>query len=69
MLMFYNKVFPIIDAACLVQRSGWTRDMDVFLQWLAAIPFTGGGFSEVAIAEGIAEALMVHTHNLHLYVL
>lgn len=43
--------------------------MDVFLQWLAAIPFAGGGFSEVAIAEGIAEALMVRTHNVHLYVL
>lgn len=34
--------------------------MDVFFQWLAAIPFIGGGFSEVAIAEGLAEALMVH---------
>eukprot|EP00268_Persea_americana_P017647 TRINITY_DN18530_c0_g1_i1.p1 TRINITY_DN18530_c0_g1~~TRINITY_DN18530_c0_g1_i1.p1 ORF type:complete len:765 (+),score=185.35 TRINITY_DN18530_c0_g1_i1:296-2590(+) len=56
-LVVFNAHGPY--SACLVQRSGWTRDMDVFLQWLAAIPFTGGGFSEVAIAEGIAEALMM----------
>jgi mediator of RNA polymerase II transcription subunit 25 len=35
--------------------------MDVFFQWLSAIPFTGGGFCEAAIAEGLAEALMVCT--------
>ncbi|XP_077232710.1 phytochrome and flowering time regulatory protein (PFT1) isoform X3 [Tasmannia lanceolata] len=44
---------------CLVQRSGWTRDMDVFIHWLSTIPFIGGGFSEVAILEGLAEALMM----------
>ncbi|KAG2662911.1 hypothetical protein I3760_16G003700 [Carya illinoinensis] len=43
---------------CLVQRTGWTRDVDIFLQWLSAIPFAGGGFSDAAIAEGLAEALM-----------
>ncbi|KAF8389791.1 hypothetical protein HHK36_024310 [Tetracentron sinense] len=47
------------SSACLVQRSGWTRDMEMFLQWLSAIPFTGGGFSEAAIGEGLAEALMM----------
>ncbi|CAN1314485.1 Mediator of RNA polymerase II transcription subunit 25 [Linum perenne] len=46
-------------SACLVQRSGWTRDVDIFLQWLSAIPFIGGGFSDAAIAEGISEALMM----------
>ncbi|KAK4487499.1 hypothetical protein RD792_005859 [Penstemon davidsonii] len=46
-------------SACLVQRSGWTRDMDIFFQWLSAIPFAGGGFNDAAIAEGLAEALMV----------
>ncbi|KAG8382932.1 hypothetical protein BUALT_Bualt05G0131300 [Buddleja alternifolia] len=46
-------------SACLVQRSGWTRDMDIFFQWLSAIPFAGGGFSDAAIAEGLAEALMM----------
>ncbi|KAJ6324508.1 hypothetical protein OIU76_011745 [Salix suchowensis] len=45
-------------SACLVQRSGWTRDVDIFLQWLSAIPFAGGGFNDAAIAEGLSEALM-----------
>ncbi|XP_015895700.3 mediator of RNA polymerase II transcription subunit 25 isoform X1 [Ziziphus jujuba] len=44
---------------CLVQRSGWTRDIEIFLQWLSAIPFSGGGFSDAAIAEGLSEALMM----------
>ncbi|XP_062111181.1 mediator of RNA polymerase II transcription subunit 25 isoform X2 [Humulus lupulus] len=44
---------------CLVQRSGWTRDIDNFLQWLSAIPFSGGGFNDAAIAEGLSEALMM----------
>ncbi|KAK4749027.1 hypothetical protein SAY87_026476 [Trapa incisa] len=46
-------------SASLVQRSGWTRDVDIFLQWLLAIPFVGGGFNDAAIAEGLAEALMM----------
>lgn len=49
----------VCNSACLVQRSGWTRDMDLLFHWLSAIPFSGGGFSEAAIAEGLAEALMV----------
>ncbi|GMN70651.1 hypothetical protein TIFTF001_039690 [Ficus carica] len=44
---------------CLVQRSGWTRDIDNYLQWLKAIPFSGGGFNDAAIAEGLSEALMM----------
>ncbi|GLU04780.1 hypothetical protein SLE2022_219120 [Rubroshorea leprosula] len=44
---------------CLVQRSAWTKDVDVFLQWLSALPFSGGGFSDAAIAEGLSEALMM----------
>ncbi|KAM0961403.1 hypothetical protein ACFX15_020236 [Malus domestica] len=44
---------------CLVQRSGWTRDVNLFLHRLSAIPFSGGGFSEAAIAEGLSEALMM----------
>ncbi|XP_022545963.2 mediator of RNA polymerase II transcription subunit 25 isoform X1 [Brassica napus] len=44
---------------CLVQRSGWTRDVDIFLHWLSSIQFAGGGFSEAATAEGLAEALMM----------
>ncbi|GAU44368.1 hypothetical protein TSUD_241810 [Trifolium subterraneum] len=45
----------------LVQRTGWTRDPDVFLQWLSSIPFSGGGFNDAAIAEGLAEALMSYS--------
>ncbi|KAL5726291.1 hypothetical protein ACHQM5_009345 [Ranunculus cassubicifolius] len=44
-------------SAFLVQRSGWTKNVDLFLHWLSSISFTGGGFSDVAIAEGLAEAL------------
>ncbi|XP_042461765.1 mediator of RNA polymerase II transcription subunit 25-like isoform X2 [Zingiber officinale] len=43
----------------VVQRSGWTKDLDIFLQWLSTMCFSGGGFSEGAIAEGLSEALMM----------
>ncbi|XP_047946516.1 mediator of RNA polymerase II transcription subunit 25-like isoform X2 [Salvia hispanica] len=46
-------------SACLVRRTGWTRNMDLLLHWLSVIPFAGGGFSDAAIAEGLAEALMM----------
>ncbi|MED6125918.1 Mediator of RNA polymerase II transcription subunit 25 [Stylosanthes scabra] len=46
-------------SSVLVQRTGWTRDPDVFFLWLSSIPFTGGGFNDAAIAEGLAEALMM----------
>jgi mediator of RNA polymerase II transcription subunit 25 len=49
-------------SAFCVQRSGWTKDMNVFLSWLSGISFSGGGFSEAAISEGLAEALMVLTY-------
>ncbi|XP_042503107.1 mediator of RNA polymerase II transcription subunit 25 [Macadamia integrifolia] len=54
-LVMFNAHGPF--SGCLVQRSGWTTDMDVFLQWLSAIPFSGGGFSDAAISEGLSEAL------------
>ncbi|KAK7275218.1 hypothetical protein RIF29_16327 [Crotalaria pallida] len=44
---------------CLVQRTGWTKDPDVFFLWLSAIPFGGGGFNDAAIGEGLSEALMM----------
>nr|GEY44698.1 hypothetical protein [Tanacetum cinerariifolium] len=43
----------------LVQRSGWTTSVDYFLEWLSAINFSGCGFCEAAIAEGLAEVLMM----------
>lgn len=39
--------------------SGWTRDANVFLHWFSAVPFTGGGFTDAAVREGLSEALMV----------
>lgn len=53
------NTFQFHLAGCPVQRSGWTRDVDNFLQWLSAVPFCGGGFNDAAIAEGLSEALMV----------
>lgn len=46
-------------SACLVQRSGWTIHPDFFSEWLSSIPFSGGGFNDAAIAEGLGEALMM----------
>lgn len=47
--------------------------MDIFFQWLSAIPFGGGGFNDAAIAEGLAEALMVcgdvNSFSAHLYLI
>jgi len=48
-----------IYSPVLVQRSGWTRDPEVFLDWLSSISFSGGGFNDAAVAEGLAEALMM----------
>ncbi|OVA05026.1 Mediator complex [Macleaya cordata] len=56
-LVVFNAHGPF--SGCLVQRSGWTRDVDIFLQWLSGIPFSGGGFSDAAIGEGLSEALMM----------
>ncbi|KAG6550746.1 hypothetical protein Mapa_007650 [Marchantia paleacea] len=47
------------SSGCLIQRSGWTSSADVFSRWLSAIHFEGGGFGEAAIAEGLAEALIM----------
>lgn len=44
---------------CWLQRSGWTSNLDVFLQWLSAINFCGGGLGDAATAEGLADALLM----------
>lgn len=58
---FFFRLILIISffLACLVQRSGWTKDVNIFFNWLSSIQFAGGGFNEAATAEGLAEALMV----------
>ncbi|XP_078153645.1 mediator of RNA polymerase II transcription subunit 25-like isoform X5 [Carex rostrata] len=44
-----------------VQRTGWTRDVERFLQWLTNLPFSGGGFGDACTAEGLSDAiLMLH---------
>ncbi|KAL4180960.1 hypothetical protein AMTRI_Chr12g268760 [Amborella trichopoda] len=56
LIMFYSHG-PYSD--CLLQRSGWTRNLDLFLRWLSSISFSGGGFGEAAIGEGLSEALWI----------
>ncbi|KAL3692434.1 hypothetical protein R1sor_006085 [Riccia sorocarpa] len=47
------------NGGVLVQRSAWTSNLDLFFRWLSAIHFEGGGFGDAAIAEGLAEALLL----------
>jgi len=54
-----NDPFTHGLVAFLYRQSGWTSNMDVFFNWLASLSFEGGGFSDGAIAEALAEALMV----------
>ncbi|XP_030939687.1 mediator of RNA polymerase II transcription subunit 25-like [Quercus lobata] len=42
-----------------VRRSGWSRDMDKFIEWLLAFDFEGCGQDNAAIAEGLADALVM----------
>ncbi|KMZ70123.1 Mediator of RNA polymerase II transcription subunit 25 [Zostera marina] len=47
----------------IVQQSGLTKDVDLFLRYLTTLPMSGGSFSEGAIAEGLAESLMMFSQN------
>ncbi|KAF3958364.1 hypothetical protein CMV_016722 [Castanea mollissima] len=42
-----------------VRRSGWSRDMEKFIEWLLAFDFEGCGQDNAAIAEGLADALVM----------
>ncbi|KAK9996420.1 hypothetical protein SO802_021106 [Lithocarpus litseifolius] len=42
-----------------VRRSGWSRDMEKFIEWLLAFDFAGCGQDNAAIAEGLADALVM----------
>nr|XP_043607865.1 mediator of RNA polymerase II transcription subunit 25-like [Erigeron canadensis] len=46
-----------VDAASLVRRSNWTTNVDNFFNWLRGIEFTDADVPDVAIAEGLNEAL------------
>ncbi|KAL8248596.1 hypothetical protein R6Q59_005464 [Mikania micrantha] len=41
----------------VVQRGGWVTNVDCFLEKLSAMDFSGGGFCDAAIAEGLSEVL------------
>ncbi|XP_020703758.1 mediator of RNA polymerase II transcription subunit 25 [Dendrobium catenatum] len=58
-LVVFNSHGPY--SAFLVQRTGWTKDLDVFLGWLSRVQFSGGGFGDAAIAEGLSDALTMFT--------
>ncbi|KAC9456378.1 hypothetical protein E3N88_45798 [Mikania micrantha] len=50
-------------SSCLVKRSSWARNVNHFLEWLSCMHFSGGGFCDAAIAEGLDEVLMIY-HSL-----
>ncbi|KAL8196371.1 hypothetical protein R6Q57_024666 [Mikania cordata] len=50
-------------SSCLVKRSSWERNVNHFLEWLSCMHFSGGGFCDAAIAEGLDEVLMIY-HSL-----
>ncbi|XP_010672164.2 mediator of RNA polymerase II transcription subunit 25 isoform X2 [Beta vulgaris subsp. vulgaris] len=56
-LVVFNTHGPY--SASLVQRSGWTRDIENFFTWLSSLTFSGGGWNDVATGEGLSEALMM----------
>ncbi|KAH9623460.1 hypothetical protein KSS87_001906 [Heliosperma pusillum] len=56
-LVVFNTHGPY--SAYVVRRSGWTRDVDNFFDWISALSFSGGGWDDVATTEGLAEALMM----------
>ncbi|KAI3502636.1 hypothetical protein L1887_30835 [Cichorium endivia] len=59
-LALVNYNFHGAYSSSLVQRSSWTKNMNVFLEWLSAIDFSPGrNFCHAGIAEGLAEALMM----------
>ncbi|KAJ8547674.1 hypothetical protein K7X08_011260 [Anisodus acutangulus] len=58
-LVVFNVQGPYSD--CMLQRSGWTRDIDILFQWLSAIHFSGGGFDDAAVTQGLAAALMMYS--------
>lgn len=53
------KIDPWFWAGLKVRRSGWSRDMEKFIEWLLAFDFEGCGQDNAAIAEGLADALVV----------
>ena len=55
----HNLISTCCMIACLLHQTSWTTNLELFSKWLSSINFSGGGFGEAAIAEGLAEALLV----------
>ncbi|RVX14263.1 hypothetical protein VitviT2T_025919 [Vitis vinifera] len=62
-LVMYNSHGPY--SGFLTQDSRTTRSMGTFLQWLSAISFSGDGYDDLAIAEGLADALLMFPRHPH----
>lgn len=56
-VVMYSTKGPYSD--CMLSRSGWTSDVDYFLDMLSNLRLTGGGLQDVAVTEGLADALMM----------
>ncbi|GKD31442.1 mediator of RNA polymerase II transcription subunit 25, partial [Tanacetum coccineum] len=49
----------------LLHQTDWTNDVNCFFKWLSPIiEFSADGFRHAAIAEGLAQALMVCSYSL-----
>ncbi|KAI3699132.1 hypothetical protein L2E82_43194 [Cichorium intybus] len=64
LLQFSSNLVSVLDVACLIVRSSWTKDVDIFMGWLKSINFCSGTTKDVdlygtATAEGLSEALMM----------
>ncbi|KAM7271676.1 hypothetical protein ACFE04_030890 [Oxalis oulophora] len=45
------------DVYYIVQRTGWTKNPDTFLKWMASIPFCAGDVNYAETTEGLSEAV------------
>ncbi|KAI3699130.1 hypothetical protein L2E82_43192 [Cichorium intybus] len=59
LLQISSNLVSVLDAAYLIVRSSWTKDVEIFMQWLNGIKFSGATLYGAAIAEGLSEALMM----------
>jgi hypothetical protein len=68
-VLWFSQFWPLVESAsfhgsfgflgCILQQTGWTSNIDIFLRWLSSITFVGGGFGDGAVAEGLSEGLQV----------
>ncbi|KAA8541177.1 hypothetical protein F0562_025216 [Nyssa sinensis] len=63
MLPLLSRGFLYHIRECLLKASGWTREVNRFLQWLRHLSFGGGGFGEAGIAKVLSDALMANYNH------